>query len=134
MKYYKVVATKNNREKLTSSWHFNYIEYKLNEWTIAPKNTRLFVFDDLDRAKAYAARLGYDCDIYECKIIGGIKGYGSMWEDEEELSYYWNIFNNALKMKKGSEYIISRLKKVIILKRVPAVLTKKVKLTNRIYV
>jgi hypothetical protein len=130
--YYKVVRFKD--EKLISSGTNmkNQVEYKLNEWTIAPNNTRLFVFDDLTRAESYVRGVE-NGRIYECNIVGGIKGRGSFWASDTEE--YWKLCNKLLKQRKSWNHIQSKICESgeFSFAGISAILTKKVKLTKLIY-
>jgi hypothetical protein len=132
-KYYKVVYEHYNSMKSAnfSNIGYNTTQYKLNEWTVAPKNTRLFVFDNLAEAKVYAGKkLFYH--IYECKIVGGIRGAGSNFTDNDRINRYWKVFNKELKKKKKFNVYDVMRKNGILLAFYSAVLTKKVKLIKKV--
>ena len=103
-------------------------EYKLNEWTVAPANTRLFVFDSLQKAEEFRRFKIGDYQIYECLIVGGIKGFGAHWSADQ--ARFWHCFNEQIKTKKKVQ--ITSYKFPMALSPVPAILCKKVKLTKKV--
>lgn len=124
-KYYKVVRKDYGGQLISSG--VSSIEYKQNEWTIAPDNTRLFVFENLQNAKDFLD----DCIsgvIYECEVEGGIKGFGAFYARDQRI--FWNKFNHFLGKKKKMEF--SETKFGMPLTDINAVLCKKVKLTKKV--
>ncbi len=61
MKAFKVV-----RQSLRSA-RCGDVKYGIGKVAVAPENTRLFVFRDLEKAKSFAER---GEDIYECEVTG----------------------------------------------------------------
>jgi hypothetical protein len=128
-KYYKVVSVSKhgNDTVLHSARADDAVSYKENEWTIAPNNTRLFVFDDLKDAKRFSCAGEV---VYECKIIGGIKGKGA--DKYNSINEYWNIFNKELKKRKKFDVNELMEQHSISLSPYDAVLVKKLKLIKKV--
>lgn len=124
-KYYKVVRQDHQGELISTG--VSSIEYKQNEWTIAPDGTRLFVFDSLQNAKDFLDDY-IGGVIYECEVEGGIKGFGAFYVRDQRI--FWTKFNHFLGKKKKME--ISETKFGIPLTDISAVLCKKVKLTKKV--
>lgn len=116
-KYYKVV----DKDDLTSARAWSKVKYKINEWTNAPRNTRLFVFDSLSEANNFC---GFEEVIFECEVKGGVKLPGAEWDSD--IYDFWKLFNAKIKNKEKitREYMSKKIK----LSRTPAVLVKSVKL------
>lgn len=123
-KYYKLVRTAYDDS--LKSYAGGDLEYKLNEWTIAPDDTRLFVFDDLETAKKYA---NYYYPLYECEIVGGIKGFGAYFFSNN--SSFWKLFNKKVKSKKKIIFTKQEFDNIP-LAEMSAVLCKKVKLIKKV--
>jgi hypothetical protein len=133
-KYYKVVCTVPDHvggKQLysISNKDGREVKYELNKWISAPNETRLFVFDDLNKAKSFR-NVFKTRKIYECEIIGGIKGKGARYRDS--MDDYWNIFNKELKKKKKIDVEKIMEKNGISLAYIDAILAKKVKLTKKV--
>jgi hypothetical protein len=140
--YYKVVQAIQNGvdyEYISAMGELNNpstVKYKLNEWAYPNDNTRLFVFDDLNSAKAY--KFNFDnkvrrLDIYECKIKGGIKGYPATYSWLKDA--YWEWFKKLLKAKKSISKQFEKSSKfgdVYFNEDYPSVLATAVMLTKRI--
>lgn len=119
-KYYKVVD--GGWGPYCSARSRNYVFYKVGEWTDAPGNTRLFVFDNLEDARKFRS---FGEVIFECEIVGGVKFFGANCRSNN--NEFWEIFNNILLKKK--KVTKEKFKKANIrLAEVDAVLAKKVKL------
>ena len=116
-KYYKVV----DKDDLTSARALRKVQYKINEWTNAPRNTRLFVFDSLSEANNFC---GFEEVIFECEVKGGVKLPGAEWDFDTD--YFWKLFN--AKIKKKEKITREYMSKKINLSQTPAVLVKSVKL------
>lgn len=128
-KYYKIVRLDEEEKGFSyNSWgnQIETVEYKLNEWVEAPKGTRLFVFDSLEEALANKFR--QNDVIFECEIVGGIKGRGAFLVGFQRE--FWKIFNSFVKRKKKVDYNL--LGKKFCLTIMSAVLAKKVKLVKEI--
>lgn len=121
-KYYKVV----DKDDLTSARALRKVEYKINKWTNAPGNTRLFVFDSLSEANNFC---GFEEVIFECEVKGGVKLSGAQWGLDTD--YFWKLFNAKIKKKKKitQEYVSKKIK----LSETPAVLVKSVKLKKIVH-
>lgn len=124
-KYYKLVRTAYDDS--LKSYAGGDLEYKLNEWTIAPDDTRLFVFDNLETAKEHA--FPYSYELYECEIVGGIKGFGAYYYSDN--SSFWKLFNKKVKSKKKIIFTKQEFDNIP-LADMSAVLCKKVKLTKKV--
>jgi len=127
-KYYKVVTEVRDEKGQTAYISARYgglAEYKIGEWTIAPGNTRLFVFDNLDEAFDFAFLSEH---IFECEIIGGIKGRGAFFSDNAPC--FWRVFNSYLNKKKKVDF--NKIFKNIEPTEFHSVLAKKVKLIKKI--
>ena len=126
-KYYKVVSVNDKKQALTSYIFdcFNKVTYKVGEWVDAPDNSRLFVFDSLESAMAFAWN---DQQIYECEIVGGITGYGWIGGYSSDPFRFWEEINNILKRKKKVDF--DEIRKKYTLCDTRSVLAKKVKLVK----
>jgi hypothetical protein len=130
-KYYKVVINHGqcvggDRLMSANSLLCNTVVYELGKWTKAPRNTRLFVFDDEKAAIRFANRRTHE--VYECEIIGGIRGRGCFHEVYQER--FWGKVNSLLKKKKKINF--NDIHKNLELYPVESILAKKVKLRKRI--
>lgn len=126
-KYYKVVRCNKDGTYSSARQHsLLRVKYKLGEWTEAKKNTRLFVFDSLAKAKHFC--LSGDEAIFECEISDGIKGRGCNWGSDKYN--FWQLFNIMLEEQKKVNF--KKIQDSIELNKVQAVLAKKVKLTKLI--
>jgi hypothetical protein len=128
-KYYKIVhCFKDEKGFSYYSWGDpnEIVEYKFNEWVEAPEGTRLFVFDNLK--EALESRFRQNDVIFECEIVGGIKGKGAYFITGQEK--FWEMFNSFIKRKKKVDFDLIGIQ--ILLTFVSAVLTKKVKLVKEI--
>lgn len=122
-KYYKVVFS--HRDEMGSATLVGKnVNYKVGEWVSAPKNTRLFVFDNKKQAETFA--MGPNHFIYECQIIGGIRGQGC--SIARLKAHFWKQINSILQQKKKVDF--DKLK--IPLFGSACVLAKKVKLIKKI--
>lgn len=119
MKYYKVLD-----ENLRSFLNINRIQYKVGEWVKAPSNTRLFVFDNLYNAQKFNTIY----PIFECEIIGGIKGYPEVYYLDH--TQYWDKFNARVAKKK--KFHVKDCPEFTNLKIIDSVLCKAVKLTTKV--
>lgn len=123
-KYYKVVD--DNYGYYSSARAYDAVSYKEGEWTKAPRNTRLFVFDNLKDARVFR---GFGEVIFECEIVGGVKFPGAY--SNLDNSKFWEIFNKVLRNKKKvTKEKFKELEKG--LAEVDAVLAKKVKILKRV--
>lgn len=100
------------------------LEYKIGEWT-KPVNGRLFVFDNLHKARyfAFGGR-----KIFECQVIGVCKDtyYGVDYKYAQD---FWTRFNNFLQRKqRPKEEIYENLYRF----STPSILVKKVKLIKQV--
>ena len=103
------------------------VQYKVNEWVKAPDDTRLFVFDNLDKAKRFAYG---EYDVWECHVKGARKGFPC--NQITEITSFWKILNEKFFSKKKkinfkSEDLIWRIEN-----SVPSILAKQVKLVRKI--
>lgn len=125
-KYYKVVDRIDLSSARALNWYSETytVYYKLNEWTTAHNNSRLFVFDDLK--EAFKFKQSHE-DVYECEIKGGIKFFGC--DSRKNIHSFWQVFNKIIQKKKKmkKEYFE---KYYIGLTCISAILAKKVKLTK----
>jgi hypothetical protein len=129
-KYYKVLSVGRNGELLSARCRlpgYYTVPYKVNEWTTAPDNTRLFVFDNFDDAKRFST---YYEVIYECEIIGGIEGFGL--SDFTKIKEFWEIINTELKKKKKIDFVQIMIDNNLRWSTFDAVLAKKVKLIKKV--
>lgn len=124
-KYYKVVRNDWVNRGLISARSGN-VQYKVGEWVNAPENTRLFVFDSLQKAKEFCR--DQPDEIYECQIKGGVKGFGAYRSSDNET--FWKMFNAIISKKK--KFSMEEIEKHIILSFTPAILAKSVKLTKKV--
>jgi hypothetical protein len=129
---YKLVKTMDYQPTLyISSNGYNGCYYRLNQWTIAPKNTRLFVFDSLDELRVSYGKIMHGFKIFKCQVKGGIKGYPceNIWARDE----YWNLINATLKKKKSLKHFFNNpVKGIPLLTFYPSYLVKAVKLIEEV--
>jgi hypothetical protein len=122
-KYYKVLT---NYYGMLQSARRGNVFYSFGTWTNAPKNTRLFVFDNLIAASNFV--LGERDKVFECEIVGGIEGKGA-W-DISDTNDFWKLFNSFVKKKKKVDF--KKIGEKFDLTLTPAILVKKVKLVREI--
>lgn len=128
-KYYKIVRREANATGFSyNSWGNpnKKVEYKLNEWVEAPEGTRLFVFDSLEEALANKFR--QNDVVFECEIVGGIKGKGAHFINHQEK--FWEIFNSFVKKKKKVDFNL--IGRQVWPTDMSAILAKKVKIVKEI--
>ena len=66
------------------------VEYFVDKWAIAPQDTRLFVFENLQQARSFKR---YTNEIvYQCLICDYVRFFPceSIWK----IARYWELFNN----------------------------------------
>lgn len=81
--YYKVVRGVSQLFSARSEYS---VEYKVNEWTEAPGNTRLFLFDSLEAAKDFK----WDNEsVYTCYAQHIAIGYGAF--STGTINVFWNF-------------------------------------------
>lgn len=115
--YYKVV----NGHSLTSARAITPVSYAVGEWTNAPIDTRLFVFDSLKEAKKFYTSGEF---IYECEVKGGIRGRGCDYCDDQVK--FWELFNQHIKNNKKIDW--RKIKDELPLTFTQGILVKSVKL------
>lgn len=129
--YYKVVS-----DKMTSAvscrglWQDcrPIVRYELGKWIEAPRNTRLFLFEELDHAKYF--RWYNNCEkIFECQAIGVIRGFPGkkIHETKIFLDNFWNQVSSYLEKKKKVDWNSINCDKSL-----PVILARKVKLIKEI--
>lgn len=108
----------------------NNFKYSLQDWNVAPSNSRFFVLDSLQEARSFAENKRLKnykkYVIYECQIIGGVKGVGTKYIMDNKV--FWDKFNADLLRKKK----ISQQEYGMRLLDIVSVLTRKVKLTKQV--
>lgn len=128
--YYKVVYNSGYHLRSARCGGIsNSITYIPNQWVYSHGDSRLFVFDDLEEAKKFIGTPSYGEEIWECKIQGGIKGYGC--NSIIKIPEFWNTFNKYAKNRHISKKwgkIWEKFPKC----ENPAVLAKKVKLLRKV--
>jgi len=147
--YYKVVH-RHKKQLMNWNHHGNpsliqssiRVVYEPNKWITPPyPGSRLFVFDSLDDARYYCGT-GSTTEYWECQIKGAIK-YKGCWMDDVFLQQtpkekkYWQLLNQQLATKKKFDAIeMDRIMRIsgVDLSHVPAILTKAVKLTKKLYI
>lgn len=143
--YYKVVSINPEDGKFYSARarvSDREVEYIPNKWVSAPEGTRLFVFDDLNKARKFLAdgkRLENGIDfkkrpekLFECEIIGNIKGRGAY--DNHYIEKFWETFTDFLSENKKKRFDFYAFRELfnMPLTSIPAVFAKKVKLVKEI--
>lgn len=91
--FYKVVQVYSGTLYSGGVWN-NRINYRLEEWIHAPQGTRLFVFEDLQKARDFASKDSYR-KVYECEIKGSVILYPSTYH--RHIDNYWKIVGKKIK-------------------------------------
>lgn len=94
--YYKVV----DGHHLISARAYTPVSYTVGEWTNAPIDTRLFVFDSLKEAKKFYTS---GESIYKCEVKGGIRGRGCDYFGDQLK--FWELFSQHIKNKKKIDWL-----------------------------
>jgi hypothetical protein len=140
--YYKIFEKLNDKKSYYSyaQYRTTILRYFMNDWTLAPNDSRLFVFDNIESLKTYITCLGYRPDdfyVYECHCKGVIKNAnGTRGSKNVSFSLYdsykefWDKVNRNLKRKKKWNFGIDKCFAMHDHKGV--CFAKEVKLVNRI--
>ncbi len=132
-KYYKVVT--KDMESLLSLRVFSdkslIVNYYTNQWVHAPEDTRLFVFDNLDKAIELAKK--YSSSVYECKIRGHIKLFGSKLIMDNKR--FWDKLKPLIKNRHSNWKTREDLQKITGLEihETESIGAKAVKLVKKVY-
>ena len=107
------------------------MNYSVDKWVEAPQDTRLFVFDNLDKAIALAQE--FSCDVYECKIRGHIKLFGSKLVMDNKQ--FWNKLKPLIKNRHSNWKTREDLQKITGLEihETESIGAKAVKLVKKVY-
>jgi len=143
-KYYKVVYLNPDTGELQSCMArhgknvFPYVcTYAENDtWTVAPlidnNPSKLFVFDDLKKARDYINGYNHGYQLWECDVKNPSKNAVSGAGYFDSIRCYWQLYNKFRRSKKSARKITACISNNLATAWMKGVLVDAVKLTKQI--